>query len=112
MFDVEAEKFIFRGKKHYYSCEWASETEFRFVFSPTLDQDFLDEKGYTYFIQCAYFKDEDFDGNEDVDQPFVFERWYEFESVDAREHFFKDRLTEEECEDIKKFMYKLIEHII
>ena len=101
------EKFMFRGKEHYYSCEWVSETEFHFDFSPTVNKEFVDEEGDTYFIHCEYFEDEDFDGNKDVCQPFAFERWYEFETVNACSYF-KDCLTDDECEHIKKFMYQLI----
>lgn len=97
-------KFIFRNQECYYDYEWNSDDEFLFQFSPTLDSDFIDEEGDTYFMICYYDRE-----NEDNDMcsPWRFFRWYEYESVDACDYF-KDKLTEEECAEIKKFMKMLM----
>ena len=93
-------EFVFRGKKCSYGYRWVSDNEFWFDFG---DGEFVDNEGDGYFVHCEYL--EDANKKRTV---WSFERWYEGEVVDACEYF-DDRLTIEECEQIKAFMQTLME---
>ena len=94
--------FIFRGQHCAYGYKWVSDEEFHFFFNRMDGGDFIDCDGDAYFIHCQHYQD----GNDPI---WNLERWYEYESLDATDACFPDRLTETECKSIKEFMTTLME---
>lgn len=96
-------KFTFRGQECSYDYGWVSKNEFQFDFNLLGNKDFIDHEGSTYFMHCQYFN-----VDEELCSHWCFERWYEYESVNAFLDFFPDNLTENECNEIKEFMIMLM----
>lgn len=92
-------EFVFRGKKCLYGYRWVGDSEFWFDFG---DGEFIDNEGDEYFVHCQYLEDAN-----KKHATWRFERWYEDTVVDACECF-DDRLTINECEQIKVFMQMLM----
>lgn len=96
--------FIFRGKEYHYEFNWVVQNElFMFCFG---DGELVDENGKEYFIRCQWCAE-----NEDDEtlSPWYFDRWYEYDCVDATDDSFSDRLTENECMQIIDFVKQLMD---
>ena len=97
--------FIFRGEDCNYSIALSKDSRI-FYFGPPGDEEFIDHRGKEYFIECEYFDNID----PKLDSAWRFWRLYESgSSANACDDFFPDKLTEEECKQIKAFMLKLME---
>jgi hypothetical protein len=95
-------KFVFRGKEYHYEFAWVEQNEL-FVFCFGYGE-LVDENGEEYFIRCQWRAE-----NEDDEtlSPWYFDRWYEYDCVDAT-YYFNDRLTEDECQYIISFVKQLM----